>query len=42
MRYIKTFEKYVAMVGTGTRPELAGEIIFKPSGILGESIPEKV
>jgi len=26
MRYIKTFEKYVAMIGTGTRPELAGEI----------------
>lgn len=27
MRYIKTFEKFTAIVGTGTRPELPGQIV---------------
>ena len=34
MRYIKSFESYVAMVGTGTRPELAGELIKDDEDII--------
>ena len=27
MKYLKSFEKFTPMIGTGTRPELAGELV---------------